>query len=139
MKTKQEVIQEAWGKYWDQVKDHVDENGKLKYLHCWQIFGDGINSNRNFYDHELHDKLLNLKNCEWDMAYYPKSLEGIENNRGWTRIESESDLPKENMVFMECITKLGYQATHHFMIGDEKYMVEKYSHYKLMPFNPPIY
>ena len=25
----------------------------------------------------------------------PKSLQGLENNRGWTRIESEEDLPKE--------------------------------------------
>lgn len=95
MKSKQEVIQEAWGKYWGQVKDHVDENGKLKYFHCWQIFGDGVKSDRNFYDHELQDKSLNLQNCDWDMAYYPKAIEGLSNNNGWTRIESEADLPKE--------------------------------------------
>lgn len=95
MKSKQEVIQEAWGKYWTHVKDHVDENGKLKHSHCWKIFGDGINSDRNFYENELEDKSLNLQNCEWDMAYYPKAIEGLSNNNGWTRIESEADIPKE--------------------------------------------
>lgn len=29
-----------------------------------------------------------------DSICRPKSLSGIENNRGWTRIESEEDLPK---------------------------------------------
>lgn len=27
--------------------------------------------------------------------YRPMSISGLENNRGWTRIESEEDMPKE--------------------------------------------
>lgn len=28
----------------------------------------------------------------------PESLSGIENNRGWTRIESEEDMPKDKTI-----------------------------------------
>lgn len=34
-----------------------------------------------------------------DSICRPKSLSGIENNRGWTRIESEEDLPKKETAY----------------------------------------
>ena len=134
MKSKQEVIQEAWEQWGIPYSEkYVDANGFIAMKQDLPeiVYGALLDIRYSAEGHKDFDYKGGL--------YRPKSLQGIENNNGWTRIESESDLPKENMVFMECITKLGYQATHHFMIGDEKYMVEKYSHYKLMPFNPPIY
>jgi hypothetical protein len=32
----------------------------------------------------------------YNSAFRPKSLKGIENNNGWIKIESESDLPSED-------------------------------------------
>lgn len=81
---------------------------------------------------EFADRIIDLKEII-------ESLQGIENNNGWIKIESEEDLPKEN-VFLECVCKSDKtQATHHFMVGDEKYVIKCYSHYKIILFKPPIY
>jgi len=79
--TKEEKIKEAWSNYYT---GEVDENGWLK-----------INSEVNTSD-DLFDRL------EIDSKSYlmrPKSLQGIENNNGWVKIESENDLPKEKELF----------------------------------------
>ncbi len=96
MKSKQEVIQEAWGETvypgLDMDMKSWDEEGDGWYKH-WKETGKVY---RNFLnDHnkriiDLRDDIINLNGWFW-----PKSLDGIENNRGWTRIESESDIPKE--------------------------------------------
>lgn len=39
----------------------------------------------------LFDTAINEGSSKWR----PKSLQGIENNNGWIKIESENDLPKE--------------------------------------------
>lgn len=127
MKSKQEVIQEAW------ENTNIPSNVWSDYSNTGWV---KIKSEQWSSFYHLLD-IIKWNDHTWSIR--PKSLAGIETNNGWTRIDSEQDLPKENMVFMECVTKLGYQATHHFMVGDEKYMMEKYTHYKLMPFNPPIY
>ncbi|MCT3800623.1 hypothetical protein HZQ61_02915 [Elizabethkingia anophelis] len=86
---KQQAIKAAYGEHWSIVKNDVDVNG---WLHSKELFGDkGRNLN-------LTGLTLITKN-QYDpyQCYYkrPISLTGIENNNGWTRIESEEDLPKE--------------------------------------------
>lgn len=44
-----------------------------------------------------HETLGNGK-----IRYRPKSLQGIENNNGWIKIESENDLPKEHGFYDAC-------------------------------------
>lgn len=67
MKTKQEVIQEAWGEYWDKAKPYVDENG-------W-VYG-------NFeFEHSVE---LELEGYD---VIRPKSLQGIETNNHWISID----------------------------------------------------
>lgn len=82
MKTKEEVIKEAWGEHYT---ERVDENG-------WcSIWGTS----------------LDLKECDIVKEYQdssgdicrPKTLRGIENNNGWIHIESEADLPNENEIY----------------------------------------
>lgn len=51
-----------------------------------------------------------------DLIYRPKSLQGIENNNGWQRIESEKDLPSGDMdVFVLINSKIesDYYLVHH--------------------------
>jgi hypothetical protein len=82
---KQQAIQEAYGEYWETVKDYVDEDGWV---------------NRDFISH--------ANTIGFDFISYftsfdtirPKSLQGIENNNGWIKIKSDEDLPKENNL--EC-------------------------------------
>ncbi len=94
MKSKQEVIQEAYdntfpdsGNYsFDKIRSAVDENG-------WYRFNNDLKVNicTTGFDHDKG-------------AYRPQSLRGIENNRGWTRIESEADLPTSGMKnYMYCV------------------------------------
>jgi len=84
MKTKQEVIKQAYGEYWEQVKYYVDDNGWVdtKYLSL-----DETNINYQ----QSKDRL----NFKVRFCHRPSSLKRIENNAGWHKIESESDLPKD--------------------------------------------
>ena len=125
LEAKQEAIKKAYYNNWDKVKDYVDENG-------WIFWSDknpiGIYNNRY------------LEYKEENPNYWrPKSLQGIENNKGWIKIESEYDLPKNEGSF--------------WVINDENKIVEmeyfpKYkcfteqniSHYQpIEKPKPPIY
>ncbi|KUY28050.1 hypothetical protein [Elizabethkingia ursingii] len=103
--SKTEAIKAAYGEHWDKLseeaKDFVLSNdGYVSYWH-WSHF------NMDF-DFDLKTSGL----------YRPKSLSGIETNNGWTRIESEEDLPKEAI---EC----------YFIAGEEIYK----GWYNLISFN----
>jgi len=75
--TKQEKIKEAYGEHWEQVKEFVDENGWI-YLESLSniIYSEPV---------EFDDK---------GNYWRPKTLQGIETNLGWIKIESEADLPE---------------------------------------------
>jgi hypothetical protein len=78
--TKQEAIKEAYGEYWEQVKVFVDENG-------WVFFSDDENILRlNF---QQKDNISTEKTDVESWKWRPKSLQGIENNNGWIKIENE--------------------------------------------------
>ncbi len=99
--TKEEKIKEAWGEYYIIVKNQIDNNGWYKYF-------DLNNS-------EMKRKLWQFGNLELEelsdvYLIRPKSLQGIENNNGWIKIESEEDLPKEGkevhvVIYGETIKK----------------------------------
>jgi len=84
--TKQEAIQKGWAKIWDIIEEQVKEN---------ILKDDG-------WSYEITESWLIAKGLELDFKgkyCRPKSLQGIETNRGWIKIESEDDLPKETGVF----------------------------------------
>ena len=81
LNAKQEAIKNAYGEYWDNVKDYVDENG-------WASYPNVQKHDYDFGKLEFKDGCTFLR---------PESLQGIENNNGWIKIESEADLPKEGM------------------------------------------
>ena len=74
--TKQEKIKEAYGEYWELVKETVNENGWFDY---------------NYEEHrKIADNIPLESYSQFSSSVVrPKSLQGIENNNGWTKIESE--------------------------------------------------
>ncbi len=77
--SKQKAIELAYGEHWEVVKEFVDNNGKFK--------------------HDDFDCMADEKKNNWEYVgnqmWRPKSLQGIETNNGWIKIESEADLPKD--------------------------------------------
>lgn len=75
MKTAEEIIREAYGEHYDKFKDSIDENG-------W-----------------TEDAIYDFLVCEWHPDKWgkarPKSLAGLENNNGWTKIEDIEKVPTE--------------------------------------------
>ncbi|MGI9582624.1 hypothetical protein ACR1PO_15620 [Chryseobacterium sp. RRHN12] len=77
MKTKQQVIEEAWGNNYPVFKEFIDENGWGKYP-----------------EFQKHEMVENVRPLEFNYSdFRPLSLHGIENNNGWIRVEDI--LPEE--------------------------------------------
>jgi len=89
MKTKQEVIQKAWENWGIPYSEkYVDENGFIAMKQDLPEIVDGA---------LLSIRYSAMGHNDFDYKggwYRPKSLQGVANNRGWTRIESEADLPQ---------------------------------------------
>ena len=73
--TKQEKIQEAYGEYWEKVKDYVYENGWCSVRK--KIMFDEISVNIEMQKDRYH--------------WRPKSLKGIETNNGWTILKGNKN------------------------------------------------
>lgn len=87
MKTKQEAIKAAYGEFWERLSPFqqeyaLSENGTVQ-------IGYTEEQKKLFSD----IRKIGLFNVKPTM---PKSLSGIGTNNGWTRIESEEDIPKGN-------------------------------------------
>jgi len=125
--TKQEKIQEAYREYWEDAKHWVNENGWVKHS--------------KKQDPESF-KLFEEKEWLGYWFYRPESLQGIENNNGWIKIESEDDLPKESGEYW---TAIGENPNEVF---DNEFVERKYfkwrnievTHYQpIQNPQPPIY
>lgn len=78
---KQKLLENAYGEYSDIALELCDENGWIKNFEYYSYFPQNRETKR--IGSYLHSR--------------PKSLSGIENNNGWTRIKSIEDLPKEKV------------------------------------------
>ena len=88
MKSKKEVIQEAYGDVFNKLPEDVkqyaiENNGFIPKETFISFLGHRI------WGSAESTRINSLLHCR------PKSLEGIESNNGWIRIESEEDLPKD--------------------------------------------
>ncbi|WP_392471397.1 hypothetical protein ACF3OC_08400 [Sphingobacterium cellulitidis] len=119
---KQEAIRKAYGEYWEQVKDElhqgmyiclIDERSSI-------ISWNGILMTVHDFNNHL---------------YMPKSLQGIENNNGWIRIESEEQHDEiENDYYWWYNDDNG-----DWEIGDKSFY-GKYTHYQpIVKPEKPIY
>ena len=86
--TKKEIIQEAYGEHWETIKNYVDKNG-------WLDLSIAISKNIG----EIGSKTYQFKGLEKGNHKYCRilALSEIEENKGWIKINSEDDLPKEDM------------------------------------------
>ena len=113
LEAKQEAIKKAYGEYWEAVKDFVDENGWIDFLEDIQ---------RIMYFFHDSDNIEVFKS-----TWRPKSLQGIENNNGWIKIESEEDLPKNDMYVYIIFNK---KVNIAFLCNGELYNPNKVKYYK---------
>lgn len=99
MKSKQEVIQHHYidllnADKFSKLMPHIDENG-------WCITLDQMGERVSpplkelGFTREQMDDLTDHCHIHGNLVWRPKTLQGIESNNGWTRIESVDDIPKE--------------------------------------------
>ena len=129
LEAKQEAIKNAYGEYWEKVKDYVDNNGYID------------NSIPKFTFGQVKNLDLEYKN---DVLFRPKSLQGIENNNGWIKIESEKDLPKVSGLYFgkdyEFGTDMMYFDFETKKWEDSNGYLQNVTHYQpIKKSKPPIY
>lgn len=120
--TKQEKIIEAW----KGIKpiQLIDENG-------WSINEQPYGS----FDSKEYDQIQYYEGAK----IRPKSLQGIENNNGWIKIESEADLPKEDGLYY-LIRNNGVITWNSVYISNMDWLIEDVTHYQpIVKPKPPVY
>jgi len=122
--TKEEKIQEAYGELYNILCPN--ESGWSKRM---------LKPEYNEYeDFDI------IEVSEYRYSIRPKSLQGIENNNGWIKIESEDDLPKEEyeLYFVTGSNTNVHQCIYH--IGIKEYWLKTFTHYQpIQKPQPPIY
>lgn len=124
---KTEKIQEAYGDYWEQVKSFINDDG---WVNRDLLRIDNIN---NFDVKSTYNRFDSVR---------PKSLQGIENNNGWIKIESEADLPKEEGSYFIFYKNIITQSSFLFeeQTWQEALKRKEITHYQpITKPNPPIY
>ena len=129
LEAKQEAIKKAYSEYWEKVKDYVDNDGYID------------NSIPKFTFGQVKNLDLEYKN---DVFFRPKSLQGIENNNGWIKIESEKDLPKVSGLYFgkdyEFGTDMMYFDFETKKWEDSNGYLQNITHYQpIEKPKPPIY
>lgn len=124
--TKQEIIQKAYGDYWEIFKDHVNENG---YVNC--VKNRKISLINYFKISEIEFSGNEVR---------PKTLKGLEENNGWNIIKTIDDLPDlldEEIIFYKDQIMTTFLSED--VNVDKKYFL-KYSHYRIKEkIKNPIY
>lgn len=137
MKSKEEVIQIAYGEYSDILE--IDENGWTRHF---------MGTPKSFLEYHLKNKGLFDSRVENKPDMFlvfirPKSLQGIESNNGWISINSEKDLPKDGYVFWvkrDGIDSPLYKAEEFFNAQINKEWLDSYTHYQpIVKPNPPLH
>ena len=133
LEAKQEAIKKAYGKYWEELKDYIDDKG---WFNMFQYLLK-INKYRNFAGIEWKSKC----SCTDNELVRPESIYRIELNNGWIRIESEDDLPKVQDSFYVCF-KNG-EIIQRYFIPNNKHSKEDWrniTHWQpIIKPKPPIY
>lgn len=147
MEAKKEAIKKAYGEYYDKVKKFIGEDG-------WCVRID-YSSGTEVVNHKSLNELGIFKNDDLvDVGYdhgrkqhiwRPKSLIGFKDNNGWTKIESESDLPKESGSYWVIDKILNTNPNQEFfdtnaLVSMNERWMYRISHYQpIIKPAPPIY
>lgn len=126
--TKQEKIKEVYGNLFETHSHLIDPEGWLN------------NGNENDYLTMGETNFLGDCDFKKDIFFRPKSLQGIEDNNGWIKIESEKDLPAHG-YYEVILLNSGKQSRA--ILDNEFYIIfqmKRYSHYQpIVEFKKPIY
>lgn len=130
MKTKEDAIKKAYGKYWGSIKEYVRENGWLDRTYF------------NTQDCVRYEELSSLgvfQHTHYSMR--PKSLEGIENNNGWSVIPSIHDKEIEKgqywVMYLNAFIEVAY---YDGTMECYKFWKLNFTHYQpIEKPKPPIY
>jgi hypothetical protein len=126
--TKSEKIKESYGDAYEALSPYIDVNGWVRA------------ANLKFYSNgNLPFKTETIVMDGWDW-YRPLIIQGINDNNGWTKLESESDLPK-SQAFYNFIKQNGDMDREFFSPGlFEKQTTEYYTHWRpISDIRKPIY
>jgi len=124
--TKEEKIQEEWGEDFNKI---INSDGWMLYDNQSDIRDLVKNSKFDFKKNEVSRNVF----------FRPKSLQGIENNNGWIKIESEEDLPKENCDVW-CIIKNSDVHYRRFQVNMSRWWTEYIKYYQpIQKPKPPLY
>lgn len=103
--TKEEKIKEAYGDLWEKVKDNIDTDGFVQF----KIISHGVTNKMHYeWDFDLDYLSVETSGYSPDIKWRPVSLSGIETNNGWTKIESEEDLPKHMIGCDFIVSGIGF-------------------------------
>lgn len=155
--TKQELIKEAWC---NQCLDEIDKNGWVNIGYCVNRLDDvELWLANNYFKRNVNNWEIDyseLDNGEFVICRIrPKSLQGIENNNGWIKIESENmilPIDGTEVHFYHSFTnENGVQTEYHKGIfnaalgftsyyDSENYKINEVTHYQLIvEQKPPLY
>lgn len=135
--TKNEVIENAYGDHFEEMKPFIDENG-------W-FDKNSFYNNKFSFNYEQLDKSFSHK----DDFMRPPELNNIENNNGWIKIESEADLPKTPYGYYHICTKkpiyenssnIGIDEFWQNDLNKKQWWLDNVHHYQpIQKPNPPLY
>lgn len=129
MNSKEQKIKAEYGEYYEAC--NPDNQG-------WSSVDEALGG------YEFLDENIEYFDFESSGKWRPKSLQGIENNNGWIKIESEDDLPKESGWYdFQVYPQAEYKPNNVFWhAGATKigWYVETYTHYQKTESKlPPLY
>lgn len=136
MKAKEEKIREAWNR--------IGVNFPIGI--CMET-GYSEVQNENDISKILEYHNISVTDIEWQhinpagLRYRPKSLQGIENNNGWIKIESEDDLPKGKATYWTIDKFMEVNPTREFfdpeaIVSMNERWMSRITHYQ--PTNIPL-
>lgn len=139
MKTKEQAIIEAYKEYWNELPPEIQKYALQNdgWINSKEWIGDA--GNTLIFKKLKCIPLDCMDNYHSTYCYFfrPKSLQGIEDNNGWIKIESEEDYNKlENGEYEWYNINTGKYEK-----GD-LYSYGMFTHYKIIPKTipkPPIY
>lgn len=119
--TKQEAIRQVYGF----LSEIIDNDG-------WAYYGVDKNSE---YGIEPFGEYETRNNKDGYYEWRPKSLQGIENNNGWIKIKTKSDLPKtrdkDDVFILDCDGRIVIGCT--MLLSDKEirnFWLATVTHYK---------
>lgn len=115
--TKEEIIQEAYGEYWEIHKDKINEDGWIN---------QSILSRADFSSLQFNDKANKMR---------PLELRGIEDNNGWVQIGDD------NLIHFEGDLWGLTQNNEIYFYSTDEFIEKGYlTHYQpIIKPKPPIY